>query len=320
MGDRRLNLGRVAEEVVDEMEEEVVEQPRYNALSFRLLKDIRINDDGDPLSSNHTPPALATSSSHVADAGAGRFEDDGVDANDYRRGGETPHGDAIDDSPPSRTWKHRRGSSGSLASDRERRSALLGMMGFHWTKCVLVNLCVAGIVAAVVVPVVMLTGSKESGGGGAVTSSAGGGGGTLPPAAAVERRDALLAAVLRLPGLPYASSSSLADRESPQSRALDSLASSDAALPDLTDGNASSSWLAQRFALLTLYYSTNGDEWALNLGFTSGEDVCRWNRQVEEFGLGFPYKGVFCFDGDSVDSLVLCKFLLLLLFVCPSCV
>lgn len=44
--------------------------------------------------------------------------------------------------------------------------------------------------------------------------------------------------------------------------------------------------VSQRFALATLYYSTNGDEWAFNENWLSNEPVCEWFE-------------VICFDDEE---------------------
>lgn len=315
-----------------DFEEEVFQKSPYDALSFRMptSRTTRGDDGGGP----------------DAGAGGGAFpsagdaHDDGDEGHMYSRekggshyssGGASfnaahsaavlaEHNNVADSNFDDASGRNSRDDSSSNAagpSTQERRKTLLGMMGFRWTRCLLYNLCVAGIVAAIVLPVTLLVGGGNSSGGGggeggvagdtnntAASSSVGGDGNST--ASGRRRRGALRSALLGLPTIPASTASALDDSRSPQSLALDFLTSGDALRLDPSSSSTSNE-LGPRFALSTLYYSTGGGDfhWDLSFGFTSDLGVCRWNRQVKEYGLGFPYKGAFCFDGQGVDSLVL---------------
>ena len=64
--------------------------------------------------------------------------------------------------------------------------------------------------------------------------------------------------------------SALEDPNSPQSKALNWLESS--ANREISEAQR----LLQRYALATLYYSTNGDDWINNIGWLSEENECNW--------------------------------------------
>jgi Leucine-rich repeat (LRR) protein len=87
---------------------------------------------------------------------------------------------------------------------------------------------------------------------------------------------------------------------SPQYRAAHWIAIEDANQVDSFDAH----WL-QRFALVTLYFSSKGTEWATNLRFTTpGLHECFWNQIVVDPKHGESYKiGVLCNDDKEVTSL-----------------
>jgi hypothetical protein len=76
-----------------------------------------------------------------------------------------------------------------------------------------------------------------------------------------------------------------------QNRALEWLAEIDPAILQL---NTPDVIFRNRYALVVLYYSTNGDKWNDNTGWLSSLSVCAWN-------------GVSCSSTDIVDYLELCK-------------
>lgn len=73
----------------------------------------------------------------------------------------------------------------------------------------------------------------------------------------------------------------LNETDSPQSRALDWLASSEN-LQEYPDWKR-----IQRYVLATLYFSTNADDWFKNDGWLSEEDECKWYSQAGE-AYSFP--------------------------------
>ena len=70
--------------------------------------------------------------------------------------------------------------------------------------------------------------------------------------------------------------SALEDPNSPQSQALKWLES------PANDEISETQRLLQRYALATLYYSTNGESWKNSTGWLSAEDECNWMSTAEE--------------------------------------
>ena len=70
---------------------------------------------------------------------------------------------------------------------------------------------------------------------------------------------------------------------SPQFKALHWLANDDV-LQYTPDNEHEMRRIIQRYALVTLYYSTNGEGWTNTLKFLSNEDECNWNELVEVGG------------------------------------
>jgi hypothetical protein len=68
----------------------------------------------------------------------------------------------------------------------------------------------------------------------------------------------------------------LEDQNSPQAKALKWLDSSTNS--GISEGNS----ILQRYALATVYYSTNGDDWIDNMGWLSEEDECNWMSTTAE--------------------------------------
>jgi hypothetical protein len=126
----------------------------------------------------------------------------------------------------------------------------------------------------------------------------------LSPTAAPKADIAYLSdrAVTLKPVLEYLSSdpSVLEDPTTPQYGALVWLADLDEAVIDPAD----SLRLETRYALATIYYATDGDNWFQNLGFLSPMHECDWNVETEQFPAGFS-----CNSEEEVFSLNLGEFL-----------
>lgn len=93
--------------------------------------------------------------------------------------------------------------------------------------------------------------------------------------------------------VPITSASILNDPTTPQGMAYDYMANVD---PHLTDPCLSDT-IEQRYALITLYYSTNGEDWATTQGWLGQDQECLWY-------------GVDCTGGDPdiVTEVALRKF------------
>ena len=95
---------------------------------------------------------------------------------------------------------------------------------------------------------------------------------------------------------------------SPQNNALLWLINDDHGSADLYFAE-----LAERYAVATLYFATNGEYWINNTNFLlPGVHVCNWNMESEEYGTDFPFKGVFCLKNNvTVDDVTLRELTLL---------
>ncbi|CAJ1929086.1 unnamed protein product [Cylindrotheca closterium] len=67
----------------------------------------------------------------------------------------------------------------------------------------------------------------------------------------------------------------LSDHAPFDQQAMSWLAETDTWQPDADDPNSNYMWL-ERYALVALYYSTNGDNWTYNAKWLSAEPVCNW--------------------------------------------
>jgi len=96
----------------------------------------------------------------------------------------------------------------------------------------------------------------------------------------------------------FSDEGALNNPKSPQSKAAVWIADHDVAHLDLDDPA-----FIERYALATLYFSTNGHHWELNLGFLTEDPVCKWFHVGHGADNEIRQVGVDCRKGDTVQEL-----------------
>ena len=104
---------------------------------------------------------------------------------------------------------------------------------------------------------------------------------TQPSSNASDSNTPILDTMLKLVGPLYGQSADilLQNQSSPQGKALQWLTTNDTNLYDrINEKDDDDELLLQRYALVVLYYSTNGDSWVDRCSFlSSGKNECYWN-------------------------------------------
>lgn len=87
----------------------------------------------------------------------------------------------------------------------------------------------------------------------------------------------------------------LEQADSPQARACQFMATQDMQLPLSTNcDDAEYNDYLSRYVLTVFYYSTNGEHWEYDMGFTSEVHHCQWNKIIQYEDFSTEYRGVAC--------------------------